>query len=779
MQPAYNVFYSILLILTLGCNPSNQADSNRMEANATLTFSEDDAAEYDMDEIYSAIRKRGEILLIYGSQQQEIAPKYKTIAQDIKDGFKRIKVIIKSDEEVSDEDLKNYPIYLMGSLASNKILKAVKESIPFHHNNQGFEFNERSYQQASDHYILGVYPNPYNPKLSISIISGNDDNSLIKLIHTLFQDNWRRMLWNAWGYQIFRDGKRTILGQFSRKPESQWAVDQLVHWDFESQKSLIKETEHFKLITHGDFDENTLSELLPSCENTLKSIEDFTEKEANFKLQHHIYNTLEDKGLLISNTEQANVDFRKLEVHTVINEEFKNNYVQKENELILRQLIGKPNKSVLEQGLAIHFTKQWQREGYQHWASKLYESGNLIPIHELLNNELFEKESQLVFGAMAGVFCDFLIEKWGKDEFLNKYQKWNPDQSEIAAYEKAWDNYFKKTIIPNFKIKGAFEVNIPKYFKGFNFAHEGYNIYNGYISQLACTSLDSLISLGSNAVAIVPYSYMGNPNKPSFLQFSRWPGSETDESVIHSSFQAKKRGMHSLLKPQIWLGRSWPGDVEMSNDQEWEQFFEYYNRWMRHYALLAEIHQMDMLCIGVEFAKATIQRPKDWITMANSLRKIYSGPLTYAANWGEEAENAEIWHAFDYIGVNCYYPLSKKDKPSDKELQRNFEDVLNKLENKLTPYNKPVLFTEIGFRSIDEVWKHPHAEATDNSFNQESQARCYEAIFKNLPKNKKWIKGMFWWKWPSYMNYASRRKQSFAPTKKKAETVIKHWFEKL
>ena len=366
----------------------------------------------------------------------------------------------------------------------------------------------------------------------------------------------------------------------------------------------------------------------------------------------------------------------------------------------------------------------------------------------------------------------------GQRKVLNKYTKWNPSEQEINNLELKWKAYFENNILPKHTIKISFKPFIPKYFKGFNFAHEGYNIYNGYVSKLAETSLDTLVNLGSNAVAIVPYSYMGDANKPSYLRFSNWAGSETDESVIHSSFQAKKRGMHSLLKPQIWLGRSWPGDVEMNSAEDWDKFFQYYNRWMRHYALLAEIHEVDMLCVGVEFAKATIQRPQDWINLANSLRKIYSGPLTYAANWGEEAENTKIWPAFDFIGINCYYPLSKKDDPTDKELKQSFKQTLAHLCDKLKPYKKQVIFTEIGFRSIDQVWKQPHAEATDNSYNQESQARCYEAVFSNLP-NAEWCAGMFWWKWPSYMNYANRRKQSFAPTTKQAESVIKKWFSKL
>ena len=108
--------------------------------------------------------------------------------------------------------------------------------------------------------------------------------------------------------------------------------------------------------------------------------------------------------------------------------------------------------------------------------------------------------------------------------------------------------------------------------------------------------------------------------------------------------------MSTMLKPQIWVGsNSWPGDIKMKSQEEWDIFFDNYYRWVRHYAMLAEINELDSYCIGVEFAKATLAKEEAWRKLIKKLRGIYSGQLTYAANWGDEFENLTFWDELDFI----------------------------------------------------------------------------------------------------------------------------------
>ncbi len=537
-------------------------------------------------------------------------------------------------------------------------------------------------------------------------------------------------------------------------------------------------TQHFFFVTHNTtLQKTTLQAIADECEQTFQAIRQFVNSDQSIpKIGYHIYPSIEQKALRLKVMDIAHLDEKGANNHIVWNQHFKGAQLHQENKILLRQLLERPQLMALEEGLSNRFTKKWQQKGYAHWCGILHQSNNLPPLKELLDNSVFDKESEIVMGAMAGVFVDFLIEQLGKEKFLRDYKSLSND--DLLGVETEWKSYLQKKYgnVGESKRLTSSEP-LTGYLKGFNFAHEGYRIYNGYGSQLAKQSLDRLQQIGTNAVAVVPYSFMRNPTQPTPLLIDHRAGGENDESVLFSHYEAKGMGMHTMLKPQIWLRRSWPGDIQMSSEADWTTFFDNYYRWMRHYALLAEIHDFDSLCLGVEFAKATLAKEKEWRQLIQQIRGIYRGPLTYAANWGKEFEQLKFWDALDFIGLNCYYPLSKENQPSKRTLKKSFASVLNKIEKVAKRYNKPIVFTEIGFRSVEKTWANPHESPNGRAFNEQNQALAYEVIFESI-ENKDWCKGILWWKWPSYLEYGGPENTGFAPRGKMAEQVVHTWFAK-
>jgi hypothetical protein len=45
------------------------------------------------------------------------------------------------------------------------------------------------------------------------------------------------------------------------------------------------------------------------------------------------------------------------------------------------------------------------------------------------------------------------------------------------------------------------------------------------------------------------------------------------------------------------------------------------------------------------------------VTIDCEIRKIYTGKLTYAANW-DDFDKVPFWKELDYIGIDAYFPLS-------------------------------------------------------------------------------------------------------------------------
>jgi len=644
--------------------------------------------------------------------------------------------------------------------------------MPIEITDQGITVPLKTYSTPSDILSVSFFPNPENNELPFSFFSGNDAHTLFKFFERSVATAGASFFWQTMDYELYRDTNRILLGNFN----DQWQLDPTTRFDYSLGNNNIAQSEHYTLISHQkEVSQQDATLLISDLENTYQKIIDFTESTHDLpKIGYHIYNTAEDKGLILGNTEQAHIDINTTEVHTIINEKYQNNYIEKENALILHHTLGDSKSKAFSKGLAVYFTDQWQREGYPYWSARLFESDNVLTVKELFDNELIEKESPLLTDCMTASFVGFLIEHWGKELFLQRFSDWVPSEKDIKTLEPKWQQYLTKEALKSPKKKRV-KPTIT-YLKGFNFAHEGYSIYNGYTSKKATEAIVKQYDMGSNAMAIIPYSYIRMESTPTYLSIGSRAGSENDQGVVHSAFEAKKLGMQSLLKPQVFFGNSWPGALDYETEADWDAFFNYYYRWIRHYAFLAEIHQIDAFCMGVEFVKATLSHPEQWKQMFQKTRGLYQGNMTYAANWGKEFENIDFWNDLDFIGLNSYYPLSKNDTATDEELKANFKNIKAKIKNVYQKYKKPIVFTEIGFRSIEAPWKNPHADG-DTPFNDIHQQRCYEVIFEGI-QNEPWCAGILWWKFPSYLEYRGTENTAFTPNNKATEATVRKWFGK-
>lgn len=511
--------------------------------------------------------------------------------------------------------------------------------MPFQLNLDKIRFNQKEYTSDDTVLSIGSYPNMENDTLPINVLTGMDESKIYDFFENRVKEGGRSFFRQNMDYEIYQNNTRIVMGDFG----TDWKLDTSTLFDFSSGNDLVHRSTHFDFIDHQNaLSPDTVLPLATKVEETTGSILGFFGKADQLpKMTYHTYKSAEEKGLMTGNTMQAHFDTSDNSVHTVINEKYRDNFIGKENALVVHHLLGASKSKALQRGLPIYFTDQWQRKGYRYWTTRLYQSGNALTLAELLDNELVDIESPLIIDCLSASLTGFLLETWGKETFLKKYPDWIPSKKEIQNLENGWQQFLfhnAKTI----KLEEKDAISMP-YLKGFNFAHEGYGIYNGYVSRKATESIKKQVQMGSNALALVPYTFMRDSKKTEPFRFSDSANDENDESLVHSAFEAKKLGMFTVLKPQVWVGGgSWPGDIEMSNEADWKDFFDQYYRWIRHYAFLAEIHDMDALCLGVEFTKATLGHGDAWRDIIRKTRGLYHGKLTYAANWGAEFENIDF-----------------------------------------------------------------------------------------------------------------------------------------
>jgi len=293
--------------------------------------------------------------------------------------------------------------------------------------------------------------------------------------------------------------------------------------------------------------------------------------------------------------------------------------------------------------------------------------------------------------------------------------------------------------------------------------------------------IDALLNCHINWISQTPFGWQRDASSSAiFTNHSSdkiWWG-ESDTGISQTTAIANKSGIKTILKPHLWVRNGWPGDIEMKSDTAWLSWFSNYETFIIHYAELAEQNKIEVFCIGTELQKTTTHE-KEWRSLITKIRSRYSGKLIYAANFHEEFEHIKFWDALDYIGIQAYFSLADKRDASLDELVRNWKTHLFSIERVHRKYNKPVMFTEIGYRSdaqaAIEPWTWPR-DMKEVPPADEVQALCYQAFFKAV-WNKNWLNGVYFWKW--YPHGARRPEQSdFTPQGKPAEKIMKENFAK-
>ena len=85
---------------------------------------------------------------------------------------------------------------------------------------------------------------------------------------------------------------------------------------------------------------------------------------------------------------------------------------------------------------------------------------------------------------------------------------------------------------------------------------------------------------------------------------------------------------------------------------------------------------------------------------------------------------------------------------------------------------KPVLFTELGYRSALGAAARPWDWNSRLVADQEPQARAYEAAFRVWSKVP-WFRGIYWWDW--HAGSFDRTDGGYNPRGKSAERVLRAW----
>ncbi len=343
------------------------------------------------------------------------------------------------------------------------------------------------------------------------------------------------------------------------------------------------------------------------------------------------------------------------------------------------------------------------------------------------------------------------------------------------------------------------------FYKGVTF---GAMKWDSWQKQYLDAAIDALDEFYVNSIIIIPDWFVfpgveGTEIKPyydeeTFPNPTGWiTPTLTDDELRSIIRKVKKKGIKVILKPHvdtIDFGMKKNSCRGCLRPKDWDKWFENYEKFILHYASLAEDENVDLFVIGTEL-DTSITQPKNsekkWRNIIKKVRAVYSGPITYSVSCHQACfspSQIKFWDALDYIGFEPYFGLTDKNNPTIEEMKNAFKEKLNKFAKPLyEKYKKPIIFTETNVYSWDGVNKEPigigNIDTSKAKPDYFEQAAYYEAVFQAI-ENIDWVKGVIWWAW--YLDSVEREPYLYAEgdiwdsfVRKPAGQVMKKWFGKI
>ncbi len=297
-------------------------------------------------------------------------------------------------------------------------------------------------------------------------------------------------------------------------------------------------------------------------------------------------------------------------------------------------------------------------------------------------------------------------------------------------------------------------------------------------TEVGDSSLAQVQAIGANWICLMPYAFARtedgvvhfNPNGDQY-----W--GERPVGIRAMVRMAKARGMKVMLKPHLWLGHGqFTGTYVPDTAIGWTPYEQSYQEYILFYAKLSHEIGVDLFCVGTEMQAFVQARPIYWNKLIDKVSDTFQGPLTYAANWDEVA-NFPLWGRMEYIGVDGYYPICEKLRPSIPELEAGWKQYADSLAQLSSRVDRPVLFTEMGYCCTADCAAQPWTEDSRSSRDVQAQARAWQAFF-NVFADKPWYAGCFVWKWFANVRpHEEWRGNGFSPQGTEALQVIKKAFK--
>ncbi|NOT33334.1 MAG: hypothetical protein HOP12_04095 [Candidatus Eisenbacteria bacterium] len=717
---------------------------------------------------------------VYGTADPSAAPALRRRALRIASrlfGSDSTRVI--SDLEATREDLAAHSVFLIGGPRENRWTARLAPALPVVFEAVGFCFQGRSYREPRDVLHL-VYPNPLAPARFLLLLAGNSAEAVGDGGGPLFGDeDWR----------IHRDRELLRSGRFAHTPRP-WTYSASLDRDLLSERQQfarsLKRYEGREVTVRSAGDATRATRALASAEALLARLD-----AAGFGAAAErpvvltLYSSLEHKGLLTRDTRPEHVE-RAGVAHAALPASRTSDDLESVASARLAARGARLDSRFFRAG-GIWWARRFEGEPLAQSVSRLYH-GRVWPRAFDAARVSKRWRSPLILEPARAVLLGALLEVAGRRAPL-AWNAWlaSPAPGTLdslarragvsaVALEKRYaaiSDSLARSGVAAMRREGPRPWRAADGFqRGACLAHR-VSLEQGYASRACAEELGRLRGLGVDWISLTPFGFLPGTGSPEIWPSAdARPDGENDESLVECAARARALGLKVWLTPHLWT-RGWVGELALSNG-DWARFFEGYREFLLHYAILAQRERLEGLVVGHELASSSSAFPDRWRGLIADARRIYTGTLSYGANWGDEVRTLPFWDAVDVIGVSFYEPLVASPTRDPNTLREGARKALARLREVARASGRPVLLLEAGYPSLPNAAVKPWEEGPGPP-DLETQRACYEALVDALD-SETWVAGVYVWKWFSSARASGAGDPSFSPRGKPAERVIARAF---
>jgi len=291
---------------------------------------------------------------------------------------------------------------------------------------------------------------------------------------------------------------------------------------------------------------------------------------------------------------------------------------------------------------------------------------------------------------------------------------------------------------------------------------------DGYSQPFVAPELARIAALGTTHLFVVVTAYQEDAVSavPSPDE-NRTPTLSSVRTVLQSARQA---GLATALKPHVDLDDGgWRGRIRPPNVTTW---FSAYEDFLQPWLQLAREEGVELFVVGTELA-GTLEHEGAWRELIAELDADFDGDLLYAASW-DEAEDVPFWDQLEFVGVNAYFPLSSSDSPTRLDLLAAWQQWMWRLKRLRAQSDRPLVFTEVGYRSVDGAARAPFEFQNDPRYDGGEQADLYWALLE-ASGDKGWLEGIVLWNWLARGGGGPNDRDFTVRGKPAEEIVTKAW----